>query len=179
MGWLTSHFQIISAVDTAPPEITNMSLIHSDPKDTSPLGVPEDFSGGWEKFTCTVTDDVYVNEVKLISIGDTTTEYPMIKDGDEYSCNITIPTAGVYNYHIWANDLISNVVESAPQIFELPLNEDVDESGKVHFMDLIAVSLMYNDEGPLGWVREDVDNGGKVHFMDLIAISLLYNVEWK
>jgi hypothetical protein len=58
------------------------------------------------------------------------------------------------------------------------MNEDVDESGKVHFMDLIAVSLMYNDEGPCGWVREDVDNGGKVHFMDLIAISLTYNEVW-
>ena len=59
-------------------------------------------------------------------------------------------------------------------------------SGKVHFMDLIAVSLIYNDEGPgyplpssFGWIREDVDNGGKVHFMDLVAISLAYNQEWK
>jgi hypothetical protein len=51
--------------------------------------------------------------------------------------------------------------------------------GKVHFMDLVAVSIRYNEEGLPGWIREDVDNGGKVHFMDLVAISLVYNEEWK
>jgi hypothetical protein len=48
----------------------------------------------------------------------------------------------------------------------------------VHFLDLVAVSLVYNAEGVDGWVREDVDNNGRVHFMDLIAISLAYNSMW-
>ena len=59
------------------------------------------------------------------------------------------------------------------------MNEDGDEGGKVHFMDLVAVSMRYNDEGSPGWIREDVDNGGKVHFMDLVAISMHYNECWK
>jgi hypothetical protein len=45
-------------------------------------------------------------------------------------------------------------------------------------LDLVAVSLMYNDAGSNGWVREDVNNDGKVHFMDLVQISLAYNDEW-
>ena len=109
----------------------------------------------------------------------------MNKEGDNYYCNISIGIADEYTYHIWANDTSDNFAESPSYTFDLPLNEDVDSSGKVHFMDLIAVSLMYNAEGPgypanssFGWIREDVDNGGKVHFMDLIAISLAYNEEW-
>jgi hypothetical protein len=58
------------------------------------------------------------------------------------------------------------------------LNEDVDIIGKVHFMDLIAVSQNYNEEGPDGWCREDVNNDGSVHLMDLVAVSLAYNEEW-
>jgi hypothetical protein len=103
----------------------------------------------------------------------------MNKSGDQYSCNITVPTADVYTYHIWANDTSDNEDTTISQLFELPLNEDVDGSGTVHFLDLVAVSLLYNAVGPPGWVREDVDNGGNVHFMDLIAISLAYNEVWK
>ena len=69
--------------------------------------------------------------------------------------------------------------ESPSDTFDLPMNEDVDMGGKVHFMDLVAVSMKYNDEGDPGWIREDVDNGGKVHFMDLVAISIHYNEKWK
>ena len=157
--------------DIIPPEITDVTYITSDPLDTE-LGF------GWEYFSCTVTDADGVDEVKLVLTGDITTEYPMIKDGDDYYCNITISTADEYTYHIWAEDIGGSENISATQPFNLPLNEDVDESGKVHFMDLVAVSLMYNNEGPPGWIREDVDNGGKVHFMDLVQVSLTYNEEW-
>ena len=67
----------------------------------------------------------------------------------------------------------------------MPMNEDVNMDGKVHFMDLVAVSSMYGQTGPgyptggHGWVRADVDNNGKVHFMDLIAISGHYGQQWK
>ena len=107
---------------------------------------PLDTDIGWENFTCTVIDNIAVDEVKLVLIGDTTTEYPMTKDGDDYYCNITISTADEYTYHIWANDTSDNANTSAPQSFDLPMNEDVDESGKVHFMDLVAISLVYNQE---------------------------------
>ena len=79
--WLIDHFQIIAAVNTTLPQITNVTFIASNPLDTEI---------GWENFTCTVTDNTAVDDVKLILTGDTTTEYPMTKNGDTYSCNITI-----------------------------------------------------------------------------------------
>jgi len=153
----------------SPPIITNVTITTSDPLDTSI---------GWENVSCTVTDNTYVDEVKLILTGNTTTEYSMIKNGDVYYLNITIETADDYTYRIWADDTIGNYNTSSHQPFDLPMNEDVDMGGKVHFMDLVAVSLMYNAVGPSGWVREDVDNSGSVHFMDLVAISMAYNEEW-
>jgi len=77
-------------------------------------------------------------------------------------------------YHIWTNDTHDNENTSSIESFNLSKNEDVNGDGIVHFLDLVAVSLVYNDVGPNGWVREDVDNNGKVHFMDLIAISGQY-----
>ncbi|GAJ07470.1 unnamed protein product, partial [marine sediment metagenome] len=144
-----------------PPEISNVTFITSDPPDTDI---------GWENFSCTVTDNTAVDEVKLVLTGDTQVEYPMSKDGDDYYCNMTLSTADEYTYHIWANDTNRNYNTSAYQPFNLSMNEDVNEDGKVHFMDLVRISLEYNDEldPPIdGWLREDVNNDGKVHFMDL------------
>ena len=167
--WLIDHFQITAALDTTSLQITDVTLTASDPLDTDI---------GWENFSCTVTDNTGVDEVKLAIVGDITTEYPMTKDGDDYYCNITISTADEYTYHIWANDTSDNYAVSASDTFDLPLNEDVNMDGEVHFLDLVAVSLTYNDEGPPGWIREDVDNNGKVHFIDMVAISMHYNEEW-
>ena len=166
--------------DTLPPEITNILLTNSTPKDTSFPDDPPGFIGGWEKFSCIVTDNVDVDQVKLMLLGDVPTEYILMNSGgDEYFCNITIPTADEYSFYIWANDTSDNEESSGSQLFELPMNEDVDESGKVHFLDLVAVSLIYNAVGAKGWIREDVNNDGSVHFMDLVSISLAYNEEWK
>jgi len=159
--WLTDHFQIITAFDTTPPEITGVTVTHSVPKDTSLSGVPSCFSGGWENFTCTVIDNVVVDEAQLnLTYPDAHTEYYIMnKDGDTYYYNTTLTDAGGhytpgYTYHIWADDLVGNEDTSAPQPeFELPLNADVYEDihgeldGKVHFMDLVAVSGMYGQKG--------------------------------
>jgi hypothetical protein len=160
----------ITDTDMIPPEITDVVLTYSTPKDTSI---------GWEHFTCTITDNIAVDEVKLLLAGESAIEYPMVKNGDEYSCNITITNADEYVFYIWADDMSNNNDTSGPWLCDLPLNEDVDESGTVHFMDLVAISLVYNDIGSDGWIREDVDNDGKVHFMDLVSISLVYNQSWK
>jgi len=107
-----------------------------------------------------------------------------MKDGNIYYNNITLNDAGGkntpgYTYYIWANDTSGKENTSEPQPeFDLPLNEDINEDGSVHFLDLIAVSLAYNDAGANGWVREDVNNDGVVHFMDLVQVSLAYNEEW-
>jgi len=164
------HFRISEDID--PPEISDVTLITSDPIDTEP-------GFGWENFSCTVTDNTAVDEVKLVLIGDTTTEYPMIKDGDDYYCNITIATADEYTYHIWANDTIGNQNTSSPQPFNLPPNEDVDMNGQAYFEDLIAIVMMYGDTGSGGWVREDVDNDGQAYFGDLIAVVMHYGERWR
>ena len=170
-----------------PPQITNVMLTTSDPLDTQP-------GFGWENFTCTVTDDGTVDVVQLNltllypyvrpdpwNLWKTTPEYfifPMNNIGDIYYYHTTLTGAGEYTYHIWANDTNGNHNSTLPETFFLPMNADVNMpiDGKVHFMDLIAVSGMYGIVGPsCGWVREDIDNGGKVSFMDLIAISGTYN----
>jgi len=164
--------------DIIPPEITEIILTTSDPLDTNS-------SFGWENFTCTVTDNVAVDEVKLILTGDIVNKYPMFPGlGDTYYYNFTITSADEYTYYIWVDDIYDNENSSTPQSFDLPTNWDVDVSGKVHFMDLIAVSAMYGQTGPgyptggHGWVREDVDNDGKVHFMDIITVSAHYQEKW-
>ena len=35
-------------------------------------------------------------------------------------------------------------------------------------MDIIAVSMKYNDEGPPGWCREDLQNGGRVNMKNTV-----------
>jgi hypothetical protein len=169
--WLTTHFRISAIVDSTLPEISDVTVTISD---------PIDIVIGWEKFSCIVSDNIGMDDVKLV-LTDTTygsTEYPMTKNGDEYSCNITIPTADVYSYQIWAKDLSGNENTTAPQPFEVPMNEDINMDGWCHFMDVIAIALNYNTVGPNGWVREDVDNNGEVHFTDVIELSIHYSQSW-
>ena len=80
-------------------------------------------NGGWENFSCTVTDIDGVDEVKLVLIGDTTTEYLMSKDGDNYYINTTILTADEYTYYIWANDTNRNYNTSTSQQLFIDLFE--------------------------------------------------------
>jgi len=176
-AWKGAGYPTISE---QPPEINNVTLTISEPLDTII---------GWENISCLVTDDSEVDAVQLVlTYPDLHQEYiPMNKDGDTYYYNTTLTDAGGhytpgYNYHIYANDTYGRTNTSGPQPeFDLPLNADVDEGGKVHFMDLIAVSGMYGTGTPginCGWVRADVDNNGKVHFMDLIAVSGQYGDIW-
>ena len=172
-AWKGAGYPTISE---QPPEINNVTLTISEPLDTII---------GWENISCLVTDDSEVDAVQLVlTYPDLHQEYiPMNKDVDNYYYNVTLTVAGGqntpgYTYNIHASDRYGLTNSSTFEEFDLPLNEDVDMGGKVHFMDLVAVSLRYNDEGPPGWIREDVDNGGKVHFMDLVAISLAHNEEW-
>jgi hypothetical protein len=201
----------INEADSAPPVIADIALVTSDPKDTEPydgpLSPPYDveFPGGWEYFSCTVTDETAVDTVQLnMTYPDSSTHtYTMTKVGDTYYYNFSSPdqltmTGGnpewddptdphgnpPYFWHIYANDTLGKGNESAIGELILPHNGDCnsgDPDGKVHFMDLIAVSTAYNDQlsPPVrGWVRADVNNDGRVHFMDLIGISTNYNHWW-
>jgi hypothetical protein len=163
--------------DIIPPEIVELSLVSSEPIDVLS-------SFGWENVSCIVTDvGVGVDEVRLIVTDpdDIVTEYPMINivGTDTYYFNTTFTIEGCYEYRVWADDFNDNENTSSLMQFELPPNEDVDMNGQIHFMDLVAVVLMYGDLGPHdGWVREDVDNSGQVHFMDLVAIVIRYGEYW-
>lgn len=162
--------------DTTAPEITNVILNHSDPKDTDP-----DF--GWENFTCNVTDNLGIDLVQLnVTYNSTTTEeYQMINipDTDTYYYNTTFEDDGCYQYHIWAKDIEGNDATSSSSNFELPPNHDVNMDGQTGFWDLTAISLMYGEYGPYnGWVREDVDNDGYVGFWDMVQVSLYDGEYW-
>ncbi len=155
------------------PKISDVTITTSDPLDTEP-------GFGWENFSCTVTDISGVDEVKLVLTGDTTTEYPMIKDGDDYYCNITISTVDEYAYHIWANDTSDNEDTSTPQPFDLPPNYDVNMDGRAHLQDFVLVAGHYGEYGPYnGWIREDVNNDGRAHLQDFVLIAGHYNEYWK
>ena len=155
-----------------PPEISNVTMKASDPLDTE-LGF------GWENFSCIVTDSDGVDDVKLILIVDTTTEYPMTKDGDDcYYCNITLLNAEEYTYYIWANDTNDSENTSTPQPFALPMNEDVNEDGSVGFVDIMSVAGTWGATGPQGWIRPDVNNDGLVGFVDIMSVAGKWGQEW-
>lgn len=153
------------------PEITNITLTHSEPKDT-------EIGFGWENISCNVTDAIGVDEVNFVIVWDdhtATTLMTNIQDTDIYYFNTTLTHAGCYNYYIRANDTNGNENISSLMQFDLPPNEDVNEDGRIDFMDLVAIALMYNEHGLDGWVREDIDNDGHCYFMDLVKIVLRYN----
>jgi uncharacterized repeat protein (TIGR01451 family) len=174
----SAFIHCVGVGDLNPPVITGVTLVASDPLD---------HVIGWEVISATVTDDVAVATVQanITYPSGAPVIVPMINvGGDIYECNTTLTEPCDYTYHVYATDTSAKDAESAPQGFFMPYNEDVNEDGKVHFMDLVAVSLRYNEEGPgypgpssYGFCREDVNNDGKVHFMDLVAISLMYNTE--
>ncbi len=162
--------------DTTSPVITDIILTTSDPLDTEP-------GFGWEKVTCTVTDNLAVDEVKLVVTNDTATvEYTMtnIPDTDTYYCNTTITQHGVYNYSTWAEDVSLNNATSTLVLFELPPNYDVNMDGRAHLQDFVLVAGHYGEYGPYdGWIREDVNNDGRAHLQDFVLIAGHYNEYWK
>jgi len=173
-SWLTDHFQITAVLDILPPEITDVTLMTSYTLDIVP-------GFGWENFSCTVTDNVEVDEVQLnLTYPDLHTEsIPMNKNGDNYYYNTTLTDAGYYNYYIWTNDTSRNENTSTTQPFELPPNWDVNKDGRVHLQDFVLVAMRYGDTGPNGWIREDVNNDGWVHLQDFVMIAGHYGEYWK
>ena len=179
-SWLKDHFRIIVS-DPILPVISDVTLSASVPIDIEP-------SFGWERVTCNVTDNVEVQDVKLVVINPdmTTVEYDMTKTGtNTYYYNTTLTQPGNYSYHVWANDLSGNPAMSTPEPFALPMNEDVDNNGQVYFDDLVDIVMIYGDTGPgypdpssFGWVREDVDNNGQAYFDDLVAVVMEYGESW-
>jgi hypothetical protein len=157
--------------DAIPPEITDMTLTISDPKDTLI---------GWGNISCTVTDNIAVNLVQLnLTYPDMHTEnISMTKTGDTYYHNTTLMDNGTYSYFIWVNDTSDNRNTSTGSPFELPPNWDILIDHDCNIMDLIFVANHFDETGPNGWIREDVNNDGQVSIVDLIQVANHFDETW-
>jgi hypothetical protein len=170
-----SIYQIDSGSDTISPEISDIVISNSNPKDTE--------SGfGWENITCDITDNVEVDEVKvnIIYPDNSISDVTMIRltGTDTYYYNTSFSQYGSYNYYIWAQDTSANENTSGSNLFSLPPNWDVDSDGQCKVIDLILVSNNYYDTGKPGWIREDVDNNGVINVLDLVLITNNYGEKW-
>ena len=166
-SWLKDHFQIIAS-DPIPPVISDVVMITSDPLDVDPLY-------GWESVTCNVTDNVIVNQVKLMITNPdmTTVEYNMTKTGTiTYECTITLMQSGECIYCIWADDLGGNNATSTPETFLLPENWEMNDDRFCDISDLRKVALQFGEMGPDGWIRADYNNDGICDISDLRKVAL-------
>jgi hypothetical protein len=158
-------------LDEIPPEITSISVVMSDPLDTDI---------GWENISCTVTDNVLVDQVKLnITYPDLHTEnVSMIKSGDTYYYNVTLSAVGTYEYFIWSNDTSDNTNTSTSDSFEIPPNWDINVDHDCSIVDLVLVAGHFDEAGPNGWIREDVSNDGDVSILDLVLVANHFDETW-
>jgi len=169
------RFETAPTQDTASPEISDTSITMSDPADTQ-MGF------GWENITCTVRDNVDVDEVFLnITYPDSTkTSVSMINVIGTYNYyyNTSFSQYGNYSYSIWANDTSNNVDTSSSYTFSMPPNWDINNDGECNIYDYMLVSSHYGETGVPGWIREDVDNNGKIQVFDLVLVSEHYDESW-
>jgi hypothetical protein len=177
-AWSNREFsisQLSFGYDVTPPIISNILISSSNPKDTE-SGI------GWENITCTVTDNVNVDEVKVniinpdSSINNITMN--QIPSTNNYFYTTSFSQHGSYNYYIWAKDNSANENTSNSNIFSLPPNWDIDSNGVCNVVDFILISNHYNESGNPGWIREDADNNGYVKVIDLVLISDHYGETW-
>jgi len=162
-----------SSGDVSPPEISGVSVIFSDPKDTVI---------GWGNITCQVTDNTFVDQVKVnLTYPDMHTEnVSMTKTGDFYYYNSTLSNVGSYSYFIWANDTSTNTNRSSAVGFDLPPNWDITSDGICNGLDVTLISLNWlaGDGSNLGWIRVDINNDGWVNGLDVTFISLHWLDTW-
>ena len=178
---VTANFEF-----TNPPEISDVTLIHSIPKDIEP-------GFGWENISCTVTDNGTLDVVQINftytrtyfpppwmwGVSTEWEEYfnfPMNNIGNTYYYNTTLTDAGRYSYHIWAMDSNGNQNSTLPEWFFLPLNTDVNEDGYVGFVDILSAAGMWGATGTPGWNRADADNDGFIVFLDIMYIAGHYRL---
>jgi PKD repeat protein len=107
-----SNTTTVEISDITPPEISNIQD-YPDPQEVN----------GWVNITCTVTDNIEVNEVKanITYPNDDVTNVPMINIAgtDDYYYNTTYSITGTYNYFIWASDTSGNENASATCTFTM------------------------------------------------------------
>jgi len=166
--------EVFSGDDVVAPEISGVLVGFSDPLDTV-IGF------GWENITCTVTDDIEVQEVKVnVTFPDSHVESFVMVDGGsgEYYYNVTFGDVGSYSYHIWAVDSSGNMNTSSVDSFVVTPNWDINMDHVCNIIDFSKVSAKYDMVGVAGWVREDVNNDGVVNIVDFSKLSVHYDETW-
>lgn len=176
--WSIQLFEIFQqgegASDVILPEISDVSNTVSYPLDT-------DSGFGWENISCTVTDNVAVDQVfvNITSPDNTVTNFLMSNgSGSNYYYNTSFNQYGNYSYFIWANDTSDNTAVSGVYDLSLPPNWDINNDGVVNVFDHVLVSNHYSETGSFGWIREDVDNNGEIQVFDLVLVSNNYGEVW-
>jgi len=128
---VTIHY---TAIDTIPPEITNVDA-----------SVDLQTAGRYVNISCDVTDDVGVNVVKVNITYPDGSYHNETMLGGSYYFNSSYFQVGVYDYFIWANDTSGNSITSAIYHFNIkkmynislntnwnlmsiPFNESIDKT---------------------------------------------------
>jgi len=168
---MTYRFSTFAVGDLVLPMINDVNLVISDPKDTSI---------GWVNISCTVTDDVGVDVVKVnITYPDAHSEnVSMTGSGDTYYYNSTFSNIGSYSYQVWAEDTSDNVNMSSVDGFVMPPNWDITGDGVCNGIDVTWVSIYWMNSGDPGWIRADITNDGWVNGIDITYVSLHWMETW-
>jgi len=165
-------FEIIAEGDPELPEISDVTIIISNPIDTII---------GWENITCTVTDNIDVDTVLLnVTYPDAISSILTMtsSSGDVYYHNTTFSDMGTYNYYIWAND--SSNIENTSYVdnFVIPPNWDINNDNQCSILDLVFVAGHFDETSPPGWIREDVNNDGEISIVDLVMVANHFDDTW-
>jgi hypothetical protein len=162
-------------LDASPPQISDIVLRTSNPVDLQP-----GFS--WENITCSVTDNVHVNNVSLLITYPNSSQknLTMSKNmaSSTYYYNTSFSQQGNFSYFIWANDTKNNHAASTTNHFSLAPNWDITNDGICNMLDLTFISTQYGQINTPGWIREDVDNNGQIQVIDLVFVSNHYGESW-
>ncbi len=162
-------------VDSAAPTVNNVAVATSTQLDTDPLF-------GWENISCTVTDNVGVQTVRLLLTCPNASVLNLSMTNkvgtSTYYYRTTLSVYGNYSYRVWARDATGNKQTSGSSLLSMPPNWDVNNDGNQNLLDLVAVSNLYGQNGSLGWTREDVDNNGVIQVFDLVLVSNHYGQSW-
>jgi len=152
-------------VDVTSPVITNISILHAEPQDTTI---------GWTNISAEIVDNFSVETITIHlqnpdSTWSNTTFYG--------SLNNTL-SHGHYSFFIKAIDSAGNIETSEVTYLLISPNWDINSDRITSLFDFVLVSSSYTQTGASGWIREDVDNSGQIDVIDFIIVSIHYNETW-
>lgn len=169
-------FEFLMSDDNIPPQISNISVVTSNPFDTNP-------SYGWVNISCMVTDNIEVSQVNLRihnPDGSWNNVTMTKKSSGKYYYRTTtdFSSGGNYSHTIRAKDTSNNTVISPNLLLLIPPNWDMNNDGSCNILDLVLISNQFSLTGYSGWIREDVDNNGLINVLDMSLSSNHFGENW-